>query len=449
MALTPAEIVEEGRRMLALREEERQRLDLIHCYLRDDPQLTLPGLPRDAPDDVKRLAKFSRVNLVKYVVAARVQQMYVDGYQTPVSPDDLEVWQVWQANKMDARQIGVHRAALSYGAAYETVLPGTRGPVMRGHSPRDLTAAYGDDDEWPVLGLLRVREGVYRLIDNTNVYRLQMSGSDSADVAWIDEGVHGMTWLGQPVCPIVRFPDTADLDDPGRGIVQPLFNLQDQVNVTTFQLLVAQHYGAFRQRLLIGWAAASESEAFKAGASVVQTLDVDPEDVKIHEFAQNDIRMIVESREATVRHLATVSQTPVHELLGELVNLSAEALEAARAGANAAAEENRTVMGEAHEQALNQAAEHLGLEVDESATVQWRNTRLQSLQESISAWTQAVQGLGVPMEEVWDELPVAQHKVARWKARAEENNLISGLGSMMGVAGDQPAREPANAGAPA
>src|SRR5690606_36165663 len=129
--------------------------------------------------------------------------------------------------------------------------------------------------------------------------------------------------------------------------------------VTTFQLLVAQHYGAFRQRLLIGWAADSEAAAFKAGASVVQTLDVDPSDVRVHEFAQNDLRMIIESREATIRHLATVSQTPVHELLGQLVNLSAEALEAARAGANAAAEENRTVIGEAHEQALNLAAEHL------------------------------------------------------------------------------------------
>jgi predicted nuclease of predicted toxin-antitoxin system len=438
VALTAAEVVEFTRRMLGLREQERPRLDLIHCYLRDDDKLELPGLPSDAPQDVKRLARISRVNLLKYVVAARVQQMYVNGFQTPDSPDDLEVWRAaWQANRWDARQIGVHRATVSYGTAYETVLPGTRGPVMRGHSPRDLTAAYGDDDEWPELALWKMRDGSYRLIDQTNVYRVRTSGGD-ADVEWIDEGVHGMTWLGEPVCPVVRFRDTDDLDDPGRGIVQPLFWLQDQVNVTTFQLLVAQHYGAFRQRLLIGWAADSEAAAFKSGASVVQTLDVDPSDIQVHEFAQNDLRMIIESREATIRHLATVSQTPVHELLGQLVNLSAEALEAARAGANAAAEENRTVIGESHEQALNLAAEHLGLEVDEAASVVWKDTRLRSLQETIAAWSQAVQGLGVPEEETWSELPVPQHKLERWRAAREANSLIGGLGSMMGGSVDQP-----------
>jgi hypothetical protein len=39
-----------------------------------------------------------------------------------------------------------------------------------------------------------------------------------------------------------------------RGQVAPLMPIQDQIDLTTFGLLVAQWYGAFKQRWAIGWA---------------------------------------------------------------------------------------------------------------------------------------------------------------------------------------------------
>jgi hypothetical protein len=455
-ALDAAQVAAVTQVMLAMRASEETRLNTINDYLRDDPNTRkLSGLPTDAPRDVVRLAALSRVNLLKYIVNARVQNMYVDGFRTPTSPDDLDVWAVWQANRMDSRQIGVHRAALSFGTSYVTVMPGTRGsaavPVLRGFSPRHLTVAYGDDDEWPRFALQCVTKNVYRLIDAVNVYSV-VTGDDAADgkIGVVDTGrAHGATWQGEPVCPVVRYRDTEDLDDPGRGIVEPFYPLQDQINITTFSLQVAQHYGAFRQRYVIGWMAESESAALRASAARLMQFADAPGDIAVGEFQQTQLADYISSRESSIRHLATVSQTPVHELLGQFVNLSAEALEAARASAGAAIEENRTVMGESHEQALNLAAEMMGKQPDPAASVVWRDTRVRSLSEAATALGLLAEKLGVPPQELWDRIPgVPQHEIERWKVAAQSGDALGALTSML----DQQARgtqPPAPAPAPA
>ena len=437
--------------LLAMRKAEAERLDKISDYLRDDPDSRkLTGLPSDAPADVVRLARLSRVNLLKYIVNARVQNMYVDGFRTPTSPDDLGVWEAWQANGMDARQIGVNRAALSYGTAYATLLAGTRGsdplPVMRGYSPRQLTAAFGDDDEWPRFALVQGNSGL-RLLDDLQVWRVRASG-DSIEIT--SEGQHGVTWQGEPVCPVVRFRDTIDFDDPGRGIVEPFFALQDQVNITTFGLQVAQHYGAFRQRYIIGWLAETEAQALKASASRLMQFADAPGDVQIGEFQQTELAGYINSREATIRHLATVSQTPVHELLGQFVNLSAEALEAARASHAAGVEENRIVCGESYEQLLNLAAETMGLEPDPSASVVWRDTRVRSLTDAANALGLLVEKLGVPPRELWHLIPgIPQHEVERWKVAASQASSMDELTSLLDRQAAPPAGPPATGGPPA
>jgi hypothetical protein len=381
---------------------------------------------------VKRLARISRVNLLRYVVTARVQAMFVDGFQTPERADNLEVWEAWQRNQLDARQIGVHRAALKYGAGYAVVLPGEPVPVIRGVSPRQITVGYGDDDEWPRAALEQRRGKRWRLIDEEAVYDLA-GGEDGSKLTL--EGTpraHGATWDGEAVTPVVRFRDTDDLDEPVRGIVEPLIDLQDQVNVTTFGLQVAQHYGAFRQRYVIGWLAKSEEAALKTAASRLMMFEDASDDVKVGEFGQTDLRGYIESREATVRHLATVSQTPVHELMGQFVNLSAEALEAARASHQAALDENRTMSGESWEQVLNLAGELMGKPVEPAASVVWRDTRVRSLSDAAAAFGLLVEKLGVPPRALWSRIPgVAQHEVAQWEALAEEGDSFEKLAALL------------------
>lgn len=426
MPPTTTEALDMAQQLLRIRANERPRLETIRDYMDDDPdKRTLSGLPQGVPDEVRRLAKLARVNVLKYVVNSRVQNMFVDGFQTTDSSDNLESWDIWQRNGMDARQIGVHRAALAYGAAYVVVLPGDPVPVMRGASPLKLTVAYGDDDQWPAAALEEMRGGGWRLIDAESVYRLKY---DSGQFAIETAEPHGMTLDGEPVCPVVRYRDTDDLDTPVRGIAEPFFALQDQINITTFGLHVAQHYGAFRQRYIIGWLADSEQEALKTGAARLMMFEDAPSDVNVGEFGQTDLRGYIESREASIRHLATVSQTPVHELMGEMINLSAEALEAARASHQAAVEENRIMCGESHEQSLNLAGESAGIVSDPSASVTWRDTRIRSLTEAAEGLGALVERLGVPPRSLWQRVPgVAQHELEQWRAMADQGDPFADL----------------------
>src|SRR5690606_32724481 len=82
------------------------------------------------------------------------------------------IWGIWQANRWDARQIGLHRSISTYGVAYGTALPGEPVPVLKAHSPRTMTTAYGNDDTWPLYALQEMPDGTWRLYDQTLVYVL-------------------------------------------------------------------------------------------------------------------------------------------------------------------------------------------------------------------------------------------------------------------------------------
>lgn len=423
--LKPDEVIERTKEVLEWRDAEHGRLDRIDRYIRGAQPFM--WLPSGTPLEVKRLAEMAQVNVLGFVVDASTQALYVDGYRS-ADMDEQPAWAAWQANRLDARQIGVHRGSLAYGASYTVVMPGDPFPRVRGVSPLDMTALYGRDDDWPEIALERRRgtsgNELFRLIDEEAVYWVRFVNGEAI---WEETDEHG---LG--VCPVIRFRPTEHLDGRIVGDVEPLLDLQDQINITTFSLLVAQHYGAHRQRYIIGWLAATEEAALKASAQRLWTFEDAPDDVKIGEFDQTDLGGYIESREATLRHLATISQTPVHELLGSMANLSAEALAAARDSHNRKLEERKTMFGEAWEQTLELSAIAGGLEVDPAAWVRWRDMEARSLSQTADALGKLVQMLGVPAEALWERVPgVTQQEVDEWKVLASEGDALGNLTALL------------------
>jgi hypothetical protein len=335
---------------------------------------------------------------------------------------------------MDARQHGLHRAALKYGVSYTVVMPGKTVPVITPKSPRRMTAFYRDpvDDEWPeyaveetALNTIKGRVRAVLLYDDNFRYRLEgeaKSGGKLKLVAAPER--HG---LG--VCPIVRYTNGDDLDgeDCIRGEVEPLIEMQDQLNSTTFNLLMAQQYAAFRQRWVTGMAppldeGGNPMEPFNAAVNRLWVAE--DADTKFGEFGQTSLDGYLSSAEATVRHIATVSQTPPHHLLGQMANLSAEALAAAESGLQRKISERKSSFGEAHEQTLRLASlaakDNRGWE-DISAQVVWRDTEARALASTVDALGKLTQMLQVPPQELWERIPgVTQTDVKRWKAAADE-----------------------------
>lgn len=428
--LNATQAVEQVRQMINWRNAEADRLDRIHRYLTGDYDLS--WLPTSIPDQVRQLGKISKVNLVRLVVNSSTQGLYVDGYRSREQPTDDPAWDIWQRNRLDKRQIGVHRAAVSYGASYETVLPGDPVPVIRGVSPRKITTVYGPDDDWPMWALEKRRTTsgkLWRLLDDTHVYWVgEEKRRDFADpeFRFLESEEHGAG-----VTPVVRFRETEDLDDEVTGEVEPHMAVQDQINLTTFGLLVAQHYGAFKQRYILGWLAETEEQKLKASAATLMTFEDHPDDISVGEFDQTDLSGYLESREASLRHLATMSQTPVHELTAQLVNLSAEALVAARDSARSKRTAQQVVLGESHEQKLELAGRLANLDTDPAAWVRWKNTDAQSLGQYADALGKFAQMLGIPPQALWEQaaeaLGVSQQELEEWKTLAGEGDPVERL----------------------
>jgi hypothetical protein len=426
--LSSQQAVDLVRMMVGYRDAERDRLDRLHAYVRDLQPLW--WIPAGAPHEVKQIAKAARVNVLGFVVDAVAQGLYVDGYRSD-RPDPDPAWLLWQANRLDSGQVGVHRAGATYGAAYATVLPGVPWPVVRGVSPRKMTVVYGSDDLWPQYALesKRTDDGeLWRLFDEDHSYWVgeeRRSDFGERQLSFVGSEEHG-----SGVVPVVRFLPEVDLDGDVVGSVEPLLHLQDQINLTTFGMLVAQHYGAFRQRYILGWLAETEQQKLQASAAKLWTFE--DEGVKVGEFEQTDLSGFIESREASLRHLATVSQTPVHELLGTLANLSAEALVAARHTADRKAGVHEVSYGESWEQTLELAVQQSGGVQDPSAAVRWKDTTARSLAQVADALGKIAVQLHVPPQALWEMIPgMDDQKLQRWKDLYAEQDAFAGLRDVM------------------
>jgi hypothetical protein len=446
--LKPNDALRQAQRVHEVHVAEREQLDVIRRYWKG-VQKRPAAIPSGTPTEVRVMARSSRVNIMPIVVDTLTQSTFVDGFRGRGEADNAEVWRVWQANRMDARQTGIHRAAFGYGTAYGSVLPGRPEPVIRGASPRSMCCLYGEDPDWPMWALERLGNGLWRLFDDEAIYYVKLGdGGSGTDPEFIETREHG---LG--VCPVVRYLNQEDLDGdddvvpadhglgeervPLRGEIAPLIPLQDQIDLTTFGLQIAQHYGAFRQRWIIGWTAESESELLKASAAKVWTFDRsadpnDPDGMKLGEFEQTQLDGFIASREATLRHAATLSQTPVHELTGQLVNMSAEGLAAAEMGNERKGGERRTNLGESHELLLWLCARAKGTETPEDAQVVWRDTSARSFAATVDGLGKLARMLNVPVQVLWERIPgFTQQDVDRARAIAESGDSFARLSKLL------------------
>lgn len=392
-------------------------------------------VPDDAPDAMKMLAEKSQANFLPLVVETFSQVMKVVDY---IGSDNQRAgaWDYWQRNQMAARQTGIHRSVLKYGAAYMVCLPGDdNGPAMKGVSPIHMTAVYEDpiNDAWPMFALQTDRRLIY-LYDEVAEYILGLENiptssfgypnwQNVSDVTFIESRAHNAG-----VCPVVRYRDSMLLEGEEQyGIVEPLLSVQRRINETNFGTLVAQYFSAFRQRYIMGWWPETEAEALKATAADVW-LFKDP-DVKVGQFQETDPKFYSVGKNDAMQDLASLAQIPQQNLgVSSIANISAEALTALEEGKTRRVDEITTSLGESHGQAMRLCC-HLAGDAagaaDFGATVRWADATARALAATVDALGKLGQMLGVPDELLWEDIPGWDHsKVERAKQiRAQADPL--------------------------
>lgn len=462
----PATPVRLGRKLITTLARDRDRLLRIDRYLNgehDDPYM-----PDLADDEYRLLAKRSVSNWCPLLVGTPAQALYVDNFRrgittgstteapTTITPE----WRHWQKSGLDARQAAVHRGALTYGHSFTLTEKTKRGVRTKGLSALKTVALYEDpaNDQvpaaaltvtrWPATDGDKVIPGQARMWDGRHEYTVTFDSLDDEKSV----KVSGRKAHGASECPITRFAAAVDLEGRTVGVIEPVISVQDRINQTIMDLLLAQSYAAVAVRTVTGMAPPMQMEPEhdnpddpeeitgyrpkldangnpmpqRINHNARRFLFAEDPDVKWGSLDATPLGGFIDSLDMSIRHLSALSQTPPHHLLGQIANLSAEALLAAETALSRKVEEFRKMFGESWERVFRLAAElegELDAAEDYAGEVIWRDMELKSLAQSADGLGKLAELLGIPKRGLWNRVPgTTKQELDEWDRLYEEEN---------------------------
>jgi len=405
----------------------------------------LPQAPKKIEEKFQAFARMSRTNWMQLVVDAPAERLEVVGFNVAGQPA-LDVWHgIWQGNQLDADSKLVHLDALTLGSSYVLVWPDQSHPsgvrVTMEH-PTQCIVAYEPGDRRRRAAGLKVWCGLDKRMHLTlwlpgEVHRFSSESEHTGGVmfppaTWVPRpGVERVTASGIDGVPLVEMRPRPRWDGTGRSELDGLTDLQDRINATTFNRLVAGEYGAFIQR----WVTGIEIEEDENGQPIKpfnlgidQILVAEDPGARFGAFTATDLGNYVKSVEADVAHLAAISKTPPHYLLGAIVNASGDALKAAETGLVSKVRDRQTFLGEDWEEVvrLALAATGDGRAKDMSTEVVWKDPETRSEGELVDGLVK-MRSLDVPRSVLWQRWGASPQDVEAWKQAAADEALLVAL----------------------
>ena len=403
------------------RSKAKLNLTILRRYA--EGEAGIPDVAEGANDELRALAKQSVINMCGVVVDTFDAGLSVTGFRSPSSSDDDEAWRLWQDNGMDARQTECHREVLTLGEAFVSVLPDDERdgqPSFAVWSKLDALVEFDDPrrDTFPRSAVLfrRVddpelgRGWSLLLVDDTTVTpgfipekKRRASGAvegiKAVDIvpmgaAW----AHGATFKGRPVCPVVRFQNERPAEDrPPRGEVEPLKKAQQALNAVNFDRLVVSRFGAFAQKVIIGWTATADAVARMSSANAL-TFEDHPDDIRVQQLPGSPLSPYNELIGEIKEQIALQASIPLYTATGNLTNVSAETTAMVENAHQRKLERKRELLGESWETVLRLAVAMEGLpEPDVAAEMVWRETQARAFGAVVDGITKLA---AIPPEQV-------------------------------------------------
>ena len=406
-------------------QSERRVLDDVDRWLRAENQVE-QHRNQKSEREKRALADLSRTPLLRLIVEEAAQQMILEGVTSRRSKDTEPLWRPWENNGLPSREQFLYEAALGYGLAYGTALPGDTGAVLRFRSPRDLYCVYAEpaEDEWPMYGLLTIpqrKATLYRLIDEEVVHYL--ARSETGDLEYIEERPHGVG-----VTPIVRYANHLDLEGRSPGEVDKFKGVASRFEKTTNDRMLIQHHNSWRVKTATGLEEPGSPEEAERVKMLLRHEDIltGDENVTFGSLPETTLDSTLKAAEQDRDTLSAVAQTPVWVFNGgQLVNLAADALSEARSVSRQKINGKRRALGRSHAQLLRIAAHIEGRAQDAAdftLRMQWADVESRSMAQAADALGKIAVQLRVPVEQLWDMIPgISKTTADDWRRWAREN----------------------------
>lgn len=426
----------------------RRRKDVkrYHDYYRGDHPL--PSAPEKAKEAFLRLLEQATSNWMALVVDATTERLTVDGFRLGEDQrGDAEAWRLWQENNLDADAEMVHTEALVSGEAYVSVWADPARPesalitpehpsqVVVEHVPgsvRQRSAAlkvWTDDVAEEDLATLYLPDAIYKFRAKRamgDVVFEGYSGVYGRQTRWEPRDVPGEQWpLANPlgVVPVVPFRNRPELGAVGCSELAAVIPIQDRINTTLFDRLMASEFGAFRQRWVTGMEIPVDPDTGEPVEPFRVAVDrlwmTENPNAKFGDFAETNLAGYIAAVEADIQHIAAITRTPPHYLLGPGSNLpSGDALRSTETGLVKKSRRCQVHFGESWEEVLRLSFQVAGDEsraaVANSETI-WRDPEARTEGELVDALLKMAT-LGVPNEVLWERWGASPQEIARWKA---------------------------------
>ncbi|MFI8263673.1 phage portal protein [Streptomyces sp. NPDC085665] len=299
------------------------------------------------------------------------------------------------------------------------------------------------------------------------VYRWQRPMRDGGQ--WVErtdglskgEPAHVPNPLG--VVPLVELPNRSRLNGSPRSELATVLPLQDAVNTLWAHLMTASDGLALPARAILGMDRPVREILDDTGEVIGEEdlpldrfrsdrlLWLEKEGASIAEFSAADLANYTNVIAIAVQHIAAQTRTPPHYLLGQMVNVSADALAASEAGLVAKVTERQRHFGSGLREVMRLEAlangETARAEALALGSVIWRDPQFRSDSQYADALVK-LKALGLPDEAVWERIPgVTPEEIERYKTmRTDAAGAILGgnVAALFGPKPDQPnqAEEP-------
>jgi hypothetical protein len=417
-----------------LDEQTREDAKYLRYY---DGEHDLDALPGESREIFRRLMKESRTNWCELIVDSVAERLIVQGFRFADEATSALVWRIWQASRMDADAEMVQTDALACGHSYVSVWPDPDSPegvTIAPEHPSEVTVI-----SWP--GARRRRLVGYKRFGDPVGGGIEVLATATLVVVWWQPDGELPARRVQ-VNPTGRVPFHELTPAPRtkgapRSELHSVLPIQDRINTTIYNRMVATDFGAFRQLTATGLRLARRTVENEDGTTrevTVPPFDVGADRLLVNEnpegrfgaIPESNLRGYLDSDDKDVQHLAAITKTPPHYLLGQMINIPASGMKAAETGLVAKVRRRATHLGEGWEDVARDALHVIGAAGadDMAAEVAWRDFETRSEAELSDALTKQAT-LDVPQDVLWERLGASPQQITEWHEMNRRNGVVS------------------------
>jgi hypothetical protein len=270
------------------------------------------------------------LNLCPAVCDAIRDKLKITGFSIDSGGDaDEIVRRIWRDNRMALRCQEVHKEALTNGDAYAIVWPGPEGRVViHPNRASNCDVVYDEGSPGTILRAAKHWRTPERRTRLNLFYpdRVEKYVTAKENEGWLPDAKEFVPFedaVANPygVVPVFHFANNADTGATGSSELEAVIPIQNGLNKSVLDMLVAMEFSAFRQR----WAAGIEIEydddgkpvaPYQAGIDRLWVSD-NPE-TRFGDFDPADLEQFLKVKDSFRTDIASVTGTPLYYLMPQL-----------------------------------------------------------------------------------------------------------------------------------